>query len=333
MPRTKPDVHVPDLTGKLAVVTGASDGLGFGLAARLARAGAEVIMPVRNAGKGAAAAERIRTATPGAMISTRPLDLASLDSVAALGRALNDEGRPIDIWINDAGVMMPPTRHRSADGFELQFAVNYLGHFALAAHVLPLLRAGRARVTTMASVGARSGRLAFDDLQSERRYSPLRAYNQSKLAIMMFALELDRRSRANRWGIVSNAAHPGLTVTNLQSSGPNMGRTGASAISRWFPVMARFPFLIQQVETGILPALFAATSPDAKGGVYYGPDGWAHLTGAAAEQGIYRAARDEAESRRIWEVSEQLARVTFPAQTEHSMQAAGRRHEPAGVAT
>ncbi|MDQ2786015.1 MAG: SDR family oxidoreductase [Chloroflexota bacterium] len=321
MARTKPDVHVPDLTGKLAVVTGASDGLGFGLAARLARAGAEVIMPVRNAEKGAAAAGRIRTAAPGAMISTRPLDLASLDSVAALGRALNDEGRPIDLWINDAGVMMPPTRFVSEDGFELQFAVNYLGHFALVAHVLPLLRAGGARVTTMASVGARAGRLAFDDLQSERRYSPVRAYNQSKLAIMMFALELDRRSRANGWGITSNAAHPGLTVTNLQSAGPNMGRTGASPISRWFPTLARFPFLIQQVETGILPALFAATSPEAKGGAFYGPDGLAHFTGGATEQGIYRAARDEEESRRIWELSERLARVTFPAPAERNERA------------
>lgn len=331
MARTKPDVHVPDLTGKLAVVTGASDGLGFGLAGRLARAGAEVIMPVRNAEKGATAAARICTATPGATVSTRPLDLASLASVAALSSALNDEGRPIDIWINNAGVMMPPTRFVSEDGFELQFAVNYLGHFALAAHVLPLLRAGHARVTTMASVGARSGRLAFDDLQSERRYSPMQAYNQSKLAIMLFALELDRRSRANGWGIASNAAHPGLTVTNLQSAGPNMGRTNASPMSRWFPLLARFPFLIQQVDTGILPVLFAATSADAKGGAYYGPSGWAHLTGGATEQEIYRAARDEAASRRIWDVSERLAQVTFPIQAEGGMPTIERRDEPARI--
>ncbi len=327
MPRTKPAVHVPDLTGKLAVVTGASDGLGFGLASRLARAGAEVLMPVRNAAKGDAAAERIRAATPGATVSIRPLDLASLDSVAALGRILNDEGRPINIWINDAAVMTPPTRHISEDGFELQFAVNYLGHFALAASVLPLLRAGHARMTTMSSFGARDGRFTFDDLQSTQRYAPMQAYNQSKLAIMMFALALDRRSRAHGWGITSNVAHPGLTVTNLQSSGPNMGRIGASSLSRLFPIMARFPFLIQQVETGILPALFAATSPDAKGGAFYGPDGWAHLTGGATEQEIYQAARNEAESQRLWEVSERLAQVKFPAQAVGNRQTIGQLND------
>ena len=231
MPRTNADITVPDLTGKLAVITGASDGFGFGLAGRLAHAGAEVIMPVRNPTRGAAAAERIRAATPGAHVSTRPLDLASLASVAALGRMLNEEGRPIDIWINDAAVMTPPTRHASEDGFELQFATNYLGHFALIARVLPLLCAGGARVTTMSSMAARNGRLGFDDMQSEREDVPMTAYGQSKLATMLFALELDRRSRAGGWGISSNVAHPGLTVTNLQGSGPNMGRTTPGLVS------------------------------------------------------------------------------------------------------
>jgi len=313
MPRTKPDITVPDLTGKLAVVTGASDGLGFGLATRLAHAGAEVIMPVRNSEKGAAAAERIRMATPGATVSTRPLDLASLDSVAALGRSLTAESRPIHIWINDAAVMTPPTRHVSMDGFELQFATNYLGHFALVAQVLPLLRAGHARVTTMSGFGARDGHIKFADLQSEKGYAPMAAYNQSKLATLLFALELERRSRANGWGITSNAAHPGLTVTNLQSSGPNMGRTSPSSMSRWFPVMARFPFLIQQVDTGMLPALFAATNPDAKGGAYYGPDGWGHFTGGPTEQKPYRAALNEAEARHLWDVAAKLAQVNFLA--------------------
>ena len=313
MPRTKPDVSVPDLAGKLAIVTGASDGLGFGLAQRLARAGAEVIMPVRNMQKGDAAAERIRAASPHAIVSTRVLDLASLESVAALGQTLRDEGRPIDILINDAGVMTPPTRFTSQDGLELQFAANYLGHFALAAHLLPLLRAGHARITSMASFGAQQGRINFADLQSDQRYAPMQAYNQSKLAIMLFALELDRRSQAHGWGITSNAAHPGITVTNLQSSGSNMGRTSPSMMARWFPRLARFSFLIQQVDTGILPALYAATSPAARGGMFYGPDGWAHLTGGAHEQQPYRSSRDVVAAGRLWEVSEKLAQVTFPA--------------------
>lgn len=313
MSRTKPDVTVPDLKGKLAIVTGASDGLGFCLASRLAKAGAEVILPVRNATKGAAAVERIRTMTPNAQVSTRPLDLASLASVAALGQGLINEGRPIDIWINDAGVMTPPTRHVSADGLELQFATNYLGHFALNAHVFPLLRAGHARVTTMASISSRTGRFAWDDLQSEQRYAPRQAYDQSKLAIMMFALELDRRSQLHDWGITSNAAHPGVTVTNLQTAGWNMGRTTPSLMSRLFPVLAHFPFLIQQVDTGILPALYAATSPDAKGGAFYGPNGLAHLTGNVQEQKPYPATLKQADAQKLWSVSEQLAHVTFPS--------------------
>lgn len=130
---------------------------------------------------------------------------------------------------------------------------------------------------------------------------------------MLFALELDRRSKALGWGITSNVAHPGITLTNLQGSGPNMGRTSPSVLARWIPRLARFPFLVQRVDTGILPALFAAASPDAKGGAFYGPSGLAHLTGSATEQRLYRAARDEVVSGRLWAVSEQLAHVAFPA--------------------
>jgi NAD(P)-dependent dehydrogenase (short-subunit alcohol dehydrogenase family) len=299
------DVSVPDLTGKLAVVTGGSDGLGLGLAQRLAQAGAEVILPVRNAVKGAAAVARIRGAA-----SIRSLDLSSLDSVTALADTLIAEGRPIHLMINNAGVMAPATRHVTDDGLELQFETNYLGHFALVAGLLPLLRAGHARVTTQSSIAARSGRIAFDDLQSSK-YAPMRAYGLSKLATMLFGLELDRRSQAYGWGLTSNVAHPGLTSTNLQQSGPNMGRAKPSPMDSIFKRMSRRGFLVQSVDTGILPALYAATSPDARGGRFYGPDGFMHFTGGPTEQKVYRSARDEAVAARLWAESARLAHVAF----------------------
>ena len=298
------DAAVPDLTGKLAVITGGSDGPGLGLAARFARAGAEVVLPVRNAAKGRAAIEKIRERSPEATVSIRTLDLASLESVAALAGTLNAEGRPIDILVNNAGVMTPPTRLTTADGLELQFGTNYLGHFALVARILPLLREGRARITTQTSFGARSGKIDFDDLQTEP-YSAWKAYNQSKLAIMMFALELDRRSRAGGWGLTSNVAHPGLTATNLQAGSPGLARMFKRASHLGWP--------IQTVDRGLLPALYAATSPEAKGGRFYGPRGLAHLTGAPREEKIYSSARDEAVAARLWDVSAELAHVDFAA--------------------
>ena len=299
-------MDVPNLQGKLAVVTGASDGIGLGLAGRLARAGAEVTIPVRNAAKGRAAVEKI-----GARVSTRILDLASLESVNALADALNAEGRPIDILVNNAAVMTPATRFTTADGFELQFGTNYLGHFPLVARILPLLAAGRARVTAQTSFAARTGKIDWDDLQSARDYSPMRAYAQSKLAIMLFALELDRRSAAGGWGIASNVSHPGLTSTNLQASGPNMGRKNASPMDPIFKRLSRLGWPVQSVDGGLLPALYAATSPVASGGRFYGPRGLGHFTGAPTEQAIYKTARDEAAAARLWDVSARLARVDF----------------------
>ncbi|MDX3851334.1 SDR family oxidoreductase [Streptomyces sp. AK02-01A] len=305
------DVSVPNLTGKLAVVTGASDGIGLGLAERLARAGAEVILPVRNATKGAAAIEKIRAAVPGAAVSTRVLDLASLDSVAALADTLNREGRPIHILVNNAGVMAPATRHTTADGLELQFGTNYVGHVALTARLLPLLRAGRARVTTMSSSAARSGKIDWDDLQSERKYSPIRSYNLSKLANLHFGLELDRRSKAGGWGIVSNVAHPGTTLTNLYASGPNMGRSRPSPYEAIMTRLAGWGVFVHSVDAGLLPALYAATSPEAHGGGFYGPDGLGQFTGGPTELAVYKSARDEAAAARLWDVSERLAEVRF----------------------
>ena len=193
--------EIPGQAGKLAVVTGASDGLGLEIATRLAAAGAELILPVRNQRKGAAAVERIRAAALRAKVTTTDLDLASLESVRALGDKLLADGRPVDILVNNAGVMTPPERHETQDGFELQFGTNFLGHFALTARIFPLLREASARVTTLSALAARTGSFQWDDLQYRGKYDAMKAYGQSKLAEMLFALELDRRSRAAGWGI------------------------------------------------------------------------------------------------------------------------------------
>ena len=306
---------VPDLSGKLAIITGANSGLGFGLARRLSAAGADVVMAIRNRAKGEAAIEEIRATVPDAKLTIKALDLSSLASVAALGEQLNAEGRPIDILINNAGVMTPPERDTTADGFELQFGSNHLGHFALTAHLLPLLRAAQgARVVSLSSIAARQGRIHFDDPQFEKSYAAMAAYGQSKLAVLMFARELDRRSRAAGWGIVSNTAHPGLTLTNLQTSGWNMGRDKTSVRTTSFRLTPKiFPFLVQQPQAGALPVLYAATSPDARGGAFYGPDGLAHLTGGPTEQKLYHPAEDRDAATRIWAEAEKLARVSFPA--------------------
>jgi NAD(P)-dependent dehydrogenase (short-subunit alcohol dehydrogenase family) len=305
---------VPDLSGRLAVVTGSNSGLGFGLARRLSAAGADVVMAIRNRAKGEAAIDEIRATVPNAKLTIKPLDLSSLAGVAALGEELNADGRPIDILVNNAGVMTPPQRDTTTDGFELQFGSNHLGHFALTAHLLPLLRAAdRARVVSLSSLAARGGRIHFDDPQFEKSYTPMRAYGQSKLAVLMFARELDRRSKEAGWGIVSNAAHPGLTKTNLQISGPSRGRDKPSTMERLYILSWRLtPFLWQEIDEGILPALYAATSPQAEGGAFYGPHGIYEAAGGGVTAAKVSArARDDADCRRLWEISERLTGVNY----------------------
>jgi NAD(P)-dependent dehydrogenase (short-subunit alcohol dehydrogenase family) len=306
-----PDLSVPDLTGKLAVVTGANSGLGFGLARRLALAGADVVLAVRNIEKGEDASRRIAEELPLGRLGVRRLDLSSLESVAALAATLSGEGRPIDILINNAGVMMPPKRETTSDGFELQFGSNYLGHFALTARLLPLLRQGTAHVVNLSSLIAGAGRLDFDDLQS-KHYSPSRAYGTSKLAMLMFARELHKRSGANGWGLRANAAHPGATVTNLQVSGPGMGRKRSGIVERFSRATQGWEWMWQQVPQGILPALFAAVDPAAVGGAYYGPGGFQELTGAPSLAKVPRRALDEKDAARLWAESERLTAVSFP---------------------
>jgi NAD(P)-dependent dehydrogenase (short-subunit alcohol dehydrogenase family) len=300
-------VDVPDLRGKLAVVTGANSGLGFGLTGRLAAAGVEVVMAVRNGEKGEAARNELLAANTGARLRVERIDLASLDSVAEFAAARVADGRPVDILLNNAGIMMPPNRETTDDGFELQFESNYLGHYVLTARLLPLLRAADApRVTSFSSFMAYFGRYRWNDLQSER-YSPVRSYGLSKLAMLSFARELQVRSDAAGWGLLSDAAHPGFTRTNLQTTGPRLGK--APRPPREY---RRTPFW-QLIETGILPALYAATSPDATPGGYYGPDGFLGLTGGSHVAREPRAARNAADAARLFDESAKLAGVAFPA--------------------
>jgi NAD(P)-dependent dehydrogenase (short-subunit alcohol dehydrogenase family) len=267
MTRILPDIDVPDLSGRLAIVTGANSGLGFALTSRLAAAGAEVVLAVRNWAKGEEAIARIRADVPTARLRMLPLDLSSLDNISTFAAMFTAEGRALDLLINNAGVMMPPKRGTTADGFELQFGSNYLGHFALTAHLLPQLRAaGNARVVSLSSILARAGRFDWNDLQGEKYYSPQRSYGLSKLSMLVFARELQRRSDAAGWGIRSLAAHPGSTLTNLQVTGPQSGGTSGGAMTAYLKLTSGIPWLWQQAPQGILPALYAATAKDAVGG-------------------------------------------------------------------
>ncbi|GCE85249.1 SDR family oxidoreductase [Komagataeibacter diospyri] len=296
--------NIPDIRGRSFVVTG-TGGLGFEDALALARAGATVILAGRNPGKGADAVARIKREAPKASISFEVLDLADLASIAAFGERLRSQNDHLDVLINNAGVMMPPTRKLTPDGFELQFGTNYLGHFALTAHLLSLLRKGRnPRVVTLSSIAARDGRIAFDDLQATHDYKSMPVYSQSKLACLMFALEFQRRSEAGHWGVTSIAAHPGISRTDLLPNG-----TGASSI---FSIARRVLwFLFQPAAQGALPTLFAATSPEAKGGGYYGPDRLSETRGYPTAARIPPAALDREASARLWDISEKLTHVRF----------------------
>ena len=307
------DITVPDLTGTVALVTGATDGVGFEIAARLARAGAEVIMPARNLKKGESAAARIQERTPNALIQVRALDLASLESVAAFADQLIAEGRPIGILINNAGVMTPPTRQLTTDGFEVQFATNHLGHFALVARLMPILRAGGAHITSQVSVAANEGAINWDDLGWERGYDAMKAYSSSKIAFGLFGVELQRRSDAADLGIRSNLSHPGITPTNLLSAQPGMGRPDDTRAVKLIRALSRRGILVGTPASAALTAVYAATNPDAHGGRLYGPKGFQHLSGLPAEQRLYSRLQDADAARRVWDVSEQMVGVQIAA--------------------
>jgi NAD(P)-dependent dehydrogenase (short-subunit alcohol dehydrogenase family) len=302
---------VPDQTGKLVIVTGANSGTGKEVSRRLAAAGAHVVMAVRTPVKGEHARAEILAQHPDAQLEVRRVDLADLASVREFAGSLLAEGTPIDLLINNAGVMAPPTRMVTADGFELQFGSNFLGPFALTLRLLPLVLAAPApRVVTMSSGMANYGRIHFDDLQWERRrYSANFAYAQSKLADLMLTLHLAAITARRGWNLLSTAAHPGFTRTNLQTAGASLGRDKPKrTVANSLHILPS-----QGVEQGTEPLLYAATNASAVGGGYYGPGGRLGLVGPTTTVRPPRRARDAETAARLWTEAERLTGVTLPA--------------------
>ncbi|MEV1117852.1 oxidoreductase [Actinosynnema sp. NPDC049800] len=293
--------RIPDQRGRVAVVTGANSGLGLVTAAELARRGAHVVLAVRDTAAGERAAVRI-----GGDTEVRELDLASLDSVRAFAAKLAVDHPAIDLLVNNAGVVLLGPRRTSADGFELQFATNALGHFALTGLLLDNLAAApQARVVNLSSITHRNAHLDFDDLMSERRYRGAPAYGRSKLATTVLGVELDRRLRAVGSPILGVLAHPGLTRTNLTPRAwEHRGRLGR--------VIARLGLLATQpVERGALPQLHAATEPGVRGGQFFGPARLWETVGPVAEARFGREAADPAIGRRLWAAAEDLTGVHY----------------------
>jgi len=296
--------QIPDQGGRLAIVTGATSGIGFVIARELARAGARLVLAVRDDTRGGVAAEVIRAAAPRAQPEVVPLDLASLASVRRFAQRFTAVHEGPDLLINNAGVMATP-HARTVDGFELQFGTNHLGHFTLTGLLIGAMRdrAG-ARVVTVSSFNHRMGRIDFEDLQGELCYRRWKAYNQSKLANLLFAFELDRRLRAAGAAAASVAAHPGYADTALQ------GRVGTAIERRAFALGNRL--MAQSADMGALPVLYAAAAPGVPGGSYVGPDGVLGIRGHPAIASASAAARDPRLALQLWEVSERLTGVTYP---------------------
>ena len=300
---------VPTQLDKIAVVTGANSGTGKETARRLAGAGAHVIMTVRTKEKGDAAREEILAQQPDAQLEVRLLDLADLSSVQTFADALLSEKRPLNLLVNNAGVMTPPKRFETVDGFELQMGTNFLGPFALTLRLMPLLlAANESRVTTMSSDVATVGSIRFNDPQWRRRYSPFFAYAQSKLADLLFAQQLSSIARERNWDLISNAAHPGFTRTNLLSAGASLGRDKPRR--QW---MGQATFLPSQgVEQGSEPLLYAAASPEAVSGAYYGPSRFFGLVGPTTIVRVPKSVRKANLGERLWKLAEQLTDAELP---------------------
>ena len=292
---------IPSQAGRLAVVTGAG-GLGYEVAIALAGAGASIVLAGRNRERGEASLKKIRAAHQAADVRFELLDLADLASVRAFGERLSAQVDHIDLLVNNAGIMMPPQRRTTTDGFELQFGTNFLGHFALTAQLLPLLSRGRGRVVSVSSSADTFARIAFDDLQAQRRYSPETAYSQSKLALSLFTRELQRRSDVHGWHLTALCAQPGLTRTDLLANGIGNPNGIIRFLYRYFG---------HEPSQGALSVLFPATMPNVAGGDYYGPDGFLRLNGYPKRIGYPSGARDLSVAERLWNVAEELTHVRF----------------------
>jgi NAD(P)-dependent dehydrogenase (short-subunit alcohol dehydrogenase family) len=298
--------EIPSQAGKIALVTGANSGIGYQAALELARHGAHVLLGCRSAAKGQAALERLLREAPGASAEVVELDMASLASVRTFAAEFAARGVALDLLVNNAGVMALPTRELTVDGFERQFGTNHLGHFALTGLLLPQLLAAEApRVVTVSSLAHRNGKIEFDNLQSERSYVPWTAYNNSKLANLLFARELDRRARAAGSKLVSIPVHPGISTTSIFENGPGAKGFKPLILKIFAPVMT------QGDAQGALPTLYAATSPAAKGGEYIGPGGLGEFKGAPVVVQPRANALDEEVARGLWTASEELTGVVY----------------------
>ena len=299
---------IPDLTGKTAIVTGANSGLGLHITEALADHGCEVILACRNLNKADQAAADIRSRNREALLETRQLDLADLDSVKAFADGVLADNKPLDLLINNAGVMACP-EGRTAQGFELQFGTNHLGHFALTGWLLPALtRTTDSRVVALSSLAHLSGKIRFDDPNwNSGKYREWVAYCQSKLANLMFAQELDRRLKHARHDSIAVAAHPGYSDTNLQYAGPKLAHNAAGhALMKLANTL-----IAQSAEMGALPALYAATSETVRGGEYFGPRGWRELRGYPKPAHMSKKARNPQLTARLWALSEELTGVEY----------------------
>lgn len=298
MPWSEQDV--PDQTGRIAIVTGANSGIGLETARILAQKGAHVVLACRNKEKGEAACADIIQSDPQARVEFQHLDLSRLESVKTFAEDFTATHQNLDLLINNAGIMMLPCLGKTADGFEQQFGTNHLGHFALTGRLLPpLLQTANSRVVTVSSVLHRYGPLHFDNLNAEKSYAPQRAYGYSKLANLLFMRELQRRYHKEPGALLSTAAHPGSTRTNLQQYKPSLR------------FIMSLPLMAQEPPAGALPTLYAATAEDVAGGDYYGPQNMFEMTGPPAKASMSKHARNDENAKKLWTLSEQLTGVTY----------------------